>query len=91
MIGDPSGRSTERSLLDDEALAHNVEGIRSSLSRVVAFASEGGGGDPTDASIVNNASFYEGMSAIGFIRDVGRWGRRLLASVHPTLHHWTRD
>lgn len=68
MIGDPSGKSDERNLLDEEALNHNVEGIKGVLSRFLDF-------DATDATaplLVNNYDWMKTFSFIGFARDVGK-------------------
>ena len=67
MIGDPSGRSDERVLLDQETLARNVAGIRDQLSRFLDF-----GDGPHGAIMVNNADWTESMSYIDFLRDVGK-------------------
>lgn len=80
MIGDPSGRSSERVLMDDAALAANIEGIRRSLLGVVDCCEVGGDAErdasPTAARLVDNAEFYRDMSAIQFVRDVGRCVRQ---------------
>lgn len=68
MIGDPSGKSDERNLLDEVALAKNVDGIKSVLSRFLDFNS-------TDANapvLVNNYDWMKEFSFIGFVRDVGK-------------------
>src|SRR6188474_2996582 len=57
MIGDPSGKSDERNLLDDATLAKNVAGIRAQLARLLDFA------DPTIGAIMtNNADWTRGVS-----------------------------
>jgi len=68
MIGDPSGRSSERVLLDEEALALNVDAIRRQLSRFLDF-----GSGPTDAVMVNNADWFAPITFIEFLRDVGKY------------------
>lgn len=68
MIGDPSGKSNERNLLDETTLAKNVEGIKSVLSRFLDF-------DATDAQapvLVNNYDWMKDFSFINFARDVGK-------------------
>lgn len=68
MIGDPSGKSDERNLLDEEALAKNVAGIKKVLSRFLDF-------DATDATapvLVNNYDWMKDFSFISFARDVGK-------------------
>jgi tyrosyl-tRNA synthetase len=67
MIGDPSGRSEERQLLDADTLARNVAGIRAQLSKFLEF-----GDGPTDARLVNNADWFDGVGYIEFLRDVGK-------------------
>jgi tyrosyl-tRNA synthetase len=66
MIGDPSGTSTERNLLDRETLAANLAGIRSQLERFLTF--EG----PSAAVMVNNLDWLSQISMIEFLRDVGK-------------------
>ncbi|MEO7734295.1 MAG: tyrosine--tRNA ligase [Kofleriaceae bacterium] len=67
MIGDPSGRSAERNLLDDDTLAANVAGIRAQLSRLLDFD------DPsTGALMTNNADWTRGVSFLEFLRDYGK-------------------
>jgi tyrosyl-tRNA synthetase len=67
MIGDPSGKSSERNLLDEDQLAHNVAAIRSQLSRVMQF-----GEGPRDAILVDNASWFRGVGYLEFLRDAGK-------------------
>jgi tyrosyl-tRNA synthetase len=66
MIGDPSGKSAERNLLDDEQLAKNVAGIRKQLERFIDFSPSGG------AILVDNYEWTRGVSYLGFLRDVGK-------------------
>lgn len=67
MIGDPSGKSDERNLLDDDTLATNVAGIRAQLSRLLDFE------DPaTGAVMTNNADWTRGVSYLEFLRDIGK-------------------
>jgi tyrosyl-tRNA synthetase len=68
MIGDPSGKATERSLLTVEQIETNVAGIRDQLARFLNF-------DDTDtpARLVNNAEWLTKLSAIEFMRDVGKY------------------
>ncbi len=68
MIGDPSGRSEERNLLDRETLRHNVERISAQLSRLLDF--EPG---PGAARLVNNADWTEPVGVLDFLRDVGKF------------------
>lgn len=68
MIGDPSGKSDERNLLDEATLNHNVAGIKSVLSRFLDFNST-----KKNASIlVNNYDWMKDLSFINFARDVGK-------------------
>jgi tyrosyl-tRNA synthetase len=68
MIGDPSGKSDERNLLDEATLNHNVEGIKKVLSRFLDFNSSA-----SNAPIlVNNYDWMKGLSFINFARDVGK-------------------
>jgi tyrosyl-tRNA synthetase len=67
MIGDPSGKSEERNLLNADALSHNVECIKNQLTRLLDFTS-----GPTSATLVNNADWFGSVSALEFLRDVGK-------------------
>jgi tyrosyl-tRNA synthetase len=67
MVGDPSGRSSERNLLDQEALAHNLSCIRRQLERLLDF--EPG---PSQAVLVDNAEWTAPMGVLDFLRDVGK-------------------
>ena len=64
-VGDPSGKSEERSLLSEEVLARNVTGIRAQLGRFLEFG-EG------KAALVDNASWMMRFSYLDFLRDVGK-------------------
>lgn len=67
MIGDPSGRSDERSLLGDDELDHNVKSIRSQLEAFLDFE------DPeAPARLVDNRDWTAPMSVLEFLRDVGK-------------------
>ena len=68
MIGDPSMKSAERNLLDEETLRHNVEGIRKQLSRFLDFESDA----PNSAKLVNNYDWMKDYSFINFARDIGK-------------------
>ena len=68
MIGDPSMKSAERNLLDEETLRHNVEGIRKQLSRFLDFKSDA----PNSAKLVNNYDWMKDYSFINFARDIGK-------------------
>ncbi|MGB0837530.1 MAG: tyrosine--tRNA ligase [Flavobacteriaceae bacterium] len=68
MIGDPSGKSAERNLLDEETLNRNVAGVRSQLERFLDFDS-----DATNAAeLVNNYDWMKEFSLIDFVRDIGK-------------------
>jgi len=65
-VGDPSGKDESRKMLDDEAIAENVEGISSIFDKFVRF-----GDGPTDAVLVNNADWLQGLGYVDFLRDYG--------------------
>ncbi len=67
MIGDPSGKSTERNLMDDETLAVNLAGIRTQLSRLLDFEDA-----KTGAIMTNNADWTRGVGLLEFLRDYGK-------------------
>jgi len=67
MIGDPSGKSDERNLLDEPTLATNLAGIRAQLSRLLDFDDRA-----TSAVMTNNADWTRGISYLEFLRDVGK-------------------
>ncbi len=68
MIGDPSGKATERALLTMEQVEANVEGIRRQVSRFLDFDDVA-----APARLVNNAEWLTKLSAIEFMRDVGKY------------------
>ena len=68
MIGDPSMKSKERNLLDEVTLAHNVECIKSQLSKFLDFGSDA----PNRAELVNNYDWMKDYSFIDFTRDIGK-------------------
>jgi tyrosyl-tRNA synthetase len=68
MVGDPSGKSAERNLLDDDELDANLAGIRKQLARFLDFAP-----GPNAATIVNNADWTRGVGYLEFLRDVGKY------------------
>lgn len=67
MVGDPSGKSEERNLLDKETLDHNVGCIKSQLGRFLDFGENG-----NQAEMANNYDWFGGMGFLDFIRDVGK-------------------
>lgn len=68
MIGDPSGKSQERNLLDEETLRKNQEGIKNQLKKFLDFDSN----EPNAAELVNNYDWMKEFSFLDFIRDVGK-------------------
>ncbi len=68
MIGDPSGKSSERNLLDETTLRHNQEAIKKQLAHFLDFESDA----PNAAVLVNNYDWMKTFSFLGFIRDVGK-------------------
>ncbi len=68
MIGDPSGKSAERNLLDEAALRHNQNCIKAQLSKFLDFESEA----PNAAELVNNYDWMKEYSFLDFIRDIGK-------------------
>lgn len=70
MIGDPSGKSAERSLLDHETIQHNLKGIRKNLEAVLETKNV-----ETAPIILNNYDWFKEFSFINFLRDVGKYFR----------------
>ena len=68
MIGDPSMKSAERNLLDEETLAHNVSCIKAQLSKFLDFNSDA----PNKAELVNNYDWMKDYTFINFTRDIGK-------------------
>ena len=68
MVGDPSGKSDERNLLDEETLNKNVAGVKGQLERYIDFNST----SENAAELVNNYDWMKGISLIDFVRDVGK-------------------
>jgi len=68
MIGDPSGKSSERNLLDEKTLRHNQEAIKNQLAHFLDFDSN----DANAAVLVNNYDWMKEFSFLEFIRDVGK-------------------
>lgn len=68
MIGDPSMKSQERNLLDEETLEHNVSCIKAQLSRFLDFGSDA----PNKAELVNNYDWMKDYTFINFTRDIGK-------------------
>ena len=68
MIGDPSMKSQERKLLDEETLRHNQEAIKKQLAKFLDFDSDA----PNAAEMVNNYDWMKNFTFLDFIRDVGK-------------------
>ena len=68
MIGDPSGKSKERNLLDEDSLRHNQESIKKQLEKFIDFS----GDSETSAEMVNNYDWMKEYSFLDFIRDIGK-------------------
>ena len=68
MIGDPSGRSQERNLLNETTLKDNQDGIKKQLARFLDFSDK----NPNGAEMVNNYDWMKGFSFLDFIRDIGK-------------------
>ncbi|MCQ2196926.1 MAG: tyrosine--tRNA ligase [Bacteroidaceae bacterium] len=68
MIGDPSGKSQERNLLDEATLAHNVSCIKAQLSRFLDFESDA----PNKAELVNNYDWMKNYTFLDFAREIGK-------------------
>jgi tyrosyl-tRNA synthetase len=68
MIGDPSGKSKERNLLDEETLRHNEEALKAQLARFLDFETEA----PNKAELVNNYDWMKNFTFLHFIRDIGK-------------------
>src|SRR3954464_5204664 len=66
-VGDPSGKDEGRKLLSEETIAANIAGIRRVFERFLTF-----GDGPTDAVMLNNAEWLDGLQYIDFLREVGR-------------------
>lgn len=65
MIGDPSGRDSERPLLDVSVIEANIRGIGACVERVFALSG-------VQVQVVNNAEWMSAMSVVDFLRDVGK-------------------
>lgn len=70
MIGDPSGKSVERQLLDEATIAQNIAGIRKNLETLLDFSKK-----DNPPQILNNFDWFKEFSLIGFLRDVGKFFR----------------
>ena len=68
MIGDPSGKSAERNLLDEETLRHNQEAIKQQLAKFLDFESDA----PNRAELVNNYDWTKDVTFLDFAREIGK-------------------
>lgn len=68
MIGDPSGKSQERNLLNEQTLEHNLNGIKKQLSKFLDFQTE----SDNKAEMVNNYDWMKEQTFLSFIRDIGK-------------------
>ena len=68
MVGDPSGKSKERNLLDEDTLNHNINAVKKQLEKFLDFNC----GD-NSAEIVNNFDWFKSYNFLNFIRDVGKY------------------
>ena len=68
MIGDPSGKSQERNLLNEETIQANMAGIKAQLSRFIDFNSTA----PNAATMLNNYDWMKNFTFLDFIRDIGK-------------------
>ncbi len=66
-VGDPSGKDESRKLLTEDSIAFNMEGIGKVFAKFLTF-----GDGPTDAVMVNNADWLDGLEYIPFLREYGR-------------------
>jgi tyrosyl-tRNA synthetase len=66
-VGDPTGKTEERQLLNDEILDKNIQGIKNQLSKFIQF-----GEGPSDALLVNNYDWFRDWTFLDFIREVGK-------------------
>lgn len=72
-VGDPSGRSAERPVLTEAALAANVAGIQATLTSLLTRDSDAAPGPPP--TVLNNADWFGAMTLLDFLRDVGKHAR----------------
>lgn len=68
MVGDPSGKSQERNLLDEATLSKNVAGVKAQLARFLDFDSQ----NTNAALLVNNYDWMKSFTLIDFVRDIGK-------------------
>ena len=70
MIGDPSGKTSERQLLDEKTIENNLLGIRQNIDTVLSYSK-----NVNPPLILNNLDWFKEFSFIGFLRDVGKYFR----------------
>lgn len=70
MIGDPSGKASERQLLDESTIQDNIRGIQKNLASFLDFNAE-----RNPAKIVNNADWFKAYTYVDFLRDIGKYFR----------------
>src|SRR5262249_46461477 len=70
MVGDPSGKSSERQLLDEKTIQTNLVGIRKNLETILASSNP-----KTKPVVLNNYDWFKNFSFIDFLRDVGKYFR----------------
>jgi len=68
MVGDPSGKSTERNLLSEDVLRHNESCVKKQLEKFLDFS----GSTPNSAEMVNNYDWFKSFTFLDFIREVGK-------------------
>lgn len=66
MVGDPSGKSSERNLLDEKTLQHNLKSVKNQLEKFLDFEGENA------AEVINNYDWFKGFGFLEFIRDIGK-------------------
>ena len=66
-VGDPSFRAEQRPLLDETAIKANIDGMKQVFSKYLTY-----GNKPTDAIMLNNAEWLDGLNYLDFLRDIGR-------------------
>ena len=74
-VGDPSGKSAERPVLDDDTINKNTAGIKAILERVLANGALDAGADVPAAKVMNNLDWFGTMGFLEFLREVGKYAR----------------
>ena len=73
MIGDPGGKDSERTFLDEHVLAHNVASIQQQIAYLIDNIKQVTGENRQAQEVFNNKTFYEDMTFLDFLRDVGKY------------------